>query len=524
MYLGHFGLSQQPFAHSSITDFFYEGANRGATLDALIYILTHGEGPEGVIRVTGDVGSGKTTLCQALMKRLPGQMQAIYLAKPALSPEEFLHLIADELLSVSADDRATENLATAGQTPATIDEDEVQRLLAAKHGAGERVVLLVDEAHAMPVETLEEALRLYDLESSCHKLLQVVLFGQTELKNTLALPQVRKFKNRFSHYLILQPLNARAVEEYLMCRVRAAGYHGSGIFSPGAVRLISSASRGFIPRLNILADKSMLAASIVKAREIKASHVKTAGEDSGIETTYGWGNWQDRFGLSNHPTVKASIVLSTVAAAVLGALGWQALRPSPAEVASIVAPAPLDLHMPVPASVPMPAPVYPATVTAMAPNTSSSVPARVPAPSTPPEVAAGVPAPAQDKPNTGEPRNNAKLNIAGVKLAEYELLKQRVEETMKTVAKADKNFYTVQLFATNNVQPDRMERFLTRARGLIDLSNLYVHTVKDGEQAKFRVTYGIYTSEDEATIAMAGLPPKYQSDFHPELYTLSELR
>jgi septal ring-binding cell division protein DamX len=135
-----------------------------------------------------------------------------------------------------------------------------------------------------------------------------------------------------------------------------------------------------------------------------------------------------------------------------------------------------------------------------------------------------VSASAQDQPTLGEPRNNAKLNIAGVKLAEYALLKQRVEETRKTVATTDKNFYTVQLFATNNVQPDRMERFLARARGQIDLSNLYVHPVNDGEQAKFRVTYGIYSSRDEATTAMAGLPPKYQSDFHPELYTLSELR
>ncbi len=369
MYLGHFGLSEQPFAHSPITDFFYEGANRGATLDALIYILTHGEGTEGVIRVTGDAGSGKTTLCQSLMKRLPGQMQAIYLAKPALSPEEFLHMIMDELRSITADSRATESRATAGQTPAAIDE--VRRLLAAKHGAGGRIVLLVDEAHTMPVETLEEALTLYDLESSRHKLLQIVLFGQTELKNTLALPQIRKFKDRFSHHFILQALNTRAVEEYLMCRVRAAGYHGPGIFSPGAVRSITSASRGLIPRLDILADKSMLAASVAKAREIKAYHVKTAGEDSGIEIPYGWGNWQDRFGLSNRRTVKASIMLSTVAAAVLSALGWQALRPSPAEVASIVAPAPLEVHMPVPASVPMPAPVYPATVAAMAPSASS---------------------------------------------------------------------------------------------------------------------------------------------------------
>src|SRR5687768_4669446 len=139
MYLGHFGLSEQPFAHSSITDFFYEGANRGATLDALIYILTHGEGTEGVIRVTGDAGSGKTKLCQSLMKRLPAQMQAIYLAKPALSREEFLHLIMDELRSITADSRANESRASAGQTSAAIDEDEVRRLLAARQGAGGRV-------------------------------------------------------------------------------------------------------------------------------------------------------------------------------------------------------------------------------------------------------------------------------------------------------------------------------------------------------------------------------------------------
>ena len=175
MYLSHFGLSEQPFAHIPVTNFFYDGANRGATLDALIYVLTHGEGVEGIIKVIGEDGSGKTTLCRLLMKRLPAQMKTIYLAKPDLSREEFLHSLADELKSE----------LTVSRTPvvcATVTISDLENALIEKHAIGGQVILLMDEAHAIAAETLEELRLLYDLESARHKLLQIVLFGQTELE------------------------------------------------------------------------------------------------------------------------------------------------------------------------------------------------------------------------------------------------------------------------------------------------------------------------------------------------------
>lgn len=525
MYFGHFGLSEPPFAHSSTTEFFYEGSNRGATLDALIYVLTHGEGVEGVIQVTGDAGSGKTTLCRSLMKRLPAQMQTIYVAKPDLSREEFLRSIADQLNFGVA-----ESCAAAARSTHAIEE--LQRALAEKHTASRQVVLLMDEAHAMSAEALEDALTLYDLESSCHKLLQIVLFGQPELKDTLGLPQIRKFKNRFTHHFVLQPFNAKAVAEYLMSRLRDAGYRGPGIFSAEAIRMIARASSGFIRRVDILADKSMLAASRANAREIKAQHVKAAFEDDAITTRF---HWRDRLDLLNYRPVSTRIIFSTLAAGMLSVLGWQALYSSPTEVASIAASAPLEAHLPVRASItapaPVPAPVYPA-------RTPSSVSVAASTPPAPPSISSKPSISSQSLENAVEmstfPQNqpgaaaeqprSAKSSIAGVKLAEYALLAQRVGETRKAVAAADPDFYTIHLFATDNVQPDRMERFLARAQGVVDLSDLYVHPVTDGDQAKFRVTYGIYSSRDEATAAVAELPQKYQSAFHAELYTLSELR
>ncbi|SOD40136.1 ExeA family protein [Nitrosovibrio sp. Nv4] len=525
MYLGHFGLSEPPFAHSSTTDFFYEGANRGATLDALIYVLTHGEGAEGVIQVTGDAGSGKTTLCRSLMKRLPARMQTVYVAKPDLSREEFLRSIADELNFGVA-----ESCTTAARSTHAIEE--LQRALAEKHTASRQVVLLMDEAHAMSAEVLEDALTLYDLESSCHKLLQIVLFGQPQLKDTLGLPQIRKFKDRFTHHFVLQPFNAKAVAEYLMCRVRDAGYRGPGIFSAEAIRMIARASSGLIRRVDILADKSMLAASRANAREIKAQHVKAAFEDDAITTRF---HWRDSLDLLSYRTVSARIMFSTLAVG-MSALGWQALSSSPTEVASIAALTPLEARPSVRASItapaPVPAPVYPA-------STPSSASAGASAPSVPPSISSKSPpgssqsiervvemstSPLNQSATAAEQPRNTRSNIAGVKLEEYALLAQRVGETRKAVAATDPNFYTIHLFATDNVQPDRMERFLVRARGVIDLSDLYVHPVTDGDQAKFRVTYGIYSSRDEATAAVAELPQKYQSSFHAELYTLSELR
>ena len=532
MYPDHSGLSEQPFADSSVTDFFYEGANRGATLDALIYVLTHGEGAEGIIQVIGDAGSGKTTLCRTLIKRLPAKMQAVYLAKPDVSREEFLHSIVNKLNPEGAE-------STTTAVRATVAIEELQRALTGKHADGGQIVLLVDEAHTLLAETLEEVLALYDLESPRHKLLQIVLFGQAELENRLASPPMRKFKDRITHRFALEPFNTKAVEEYLMRRVRTADYRDAGIFSAKAAKLISRASGGHVRQIDILADKSLLAASIADTSEVEAHHVNAVVEDSGIKRRFSGGSWRKWRVFLGHRTVDAVAVFSTVVVVVLGVLRWHDIRSPSPEIASLVASMPLEAITPAPVSIPgpTPGPVYSTMTTAIPHGTPPSVSAAATTPSgisgsastvasmpAPPEAVAGIAPSAESKPTAeiGQ-RSTARTHIAGVELAGNALLEQRLEATTNTMRKTDKNFYTIQLFATENIQPDRMERFLLRARSQIDLSDLYVHPVSNGDQAKFIVTYGIYPSRDEADAAVAGLPEKYQSSFQPALYALSEL-
>ncbi len=149
MYLEHFGLNEPPFKVTPVTDFFFSGANRGEILDALVYAITDGE---GIVKVSGEVGSGKTMLCRMLLDRLPTNLKAIYLANPSLSRDELLYAIADRL-----------GLDLEGQRVNVILQN-LQNDLEAKYARGERCVVLVDEAHAMPLETLEELRLLYNLQ------------------------------------------------------------------------------------------------------------------------------------------------------------------------------------------------------------------------------------------------------------------------------------------------------------------------------------------------------------------------
>src|SRR6266571_4451823 len=177
MYLDHFGLKEAPFRITPHTDFFFQGANRGATLEALLYAITH---DEGIVKVSGEVGSGKTMLCRVLMERLPPAVETIYLGSPSLSRDEILFAISDELKLDMQDKRTTRVLRG------------LQEHLIRLFGEGRRVVVLIDEAHAMPKETLEEIRLLSNLESNRHKLLQIVLFGQPELDQHLGTPEMRQ--------------------------------------------------------------------------------------------------------------------------------------------------------------------------------------------------------------------------------------------------------------------------------------------------------------------------------------------
>ena len=155
MYLNHFGLSEAPFRITPHTDFFFAGANRGETLEALVYAITP---DEGIIKVTGEVGSGKTMLCRVLMERLPETVETIYLAVPSLTRDEMIAVIADDL-----------GIETQGATTTKIIR-ALQEKLIEIHSHGRQIVALIDEAHAMPLETLEEIRLLSNLETSQDKL------------------------------------------------------------------------------------------------------------------------------------------------------------------------------------------------------------------------------------------------------------------------------------------------------------------------------------------------------------------
>src|SRR5437868_3723450 len=245
LYLEHFGLAEPPFRITPHTDFFFDGADRGATLEALVYAVVH---DEGIVKVSGEVGSGKTMLCRVLMERLPERVETIYLATPSLGRDEILHAIADDLdLKLS-------------QQRMTVALRELQEQLIRLYAAGQRVVILVDEAHAMPEETLEQIRLLSNLESNRHKLLQIALFGQPELDATLAKTSLRQLRDRITHAFRMRPLSAPEVSNYISFRMRAAGHRGPEVFSPRVSAAIARAAGGLTRRINILCDKALLAA------------------------------------------------------------------------------------------------------------------------------------------------------------------------------------------------------------------------------------------------------------------------
>ncbi len=266
MYQAHFGLERPPFKITPDTSLFFEGSQRGAALDALIYTVTSGE---GIIKVVGEVGSGKTMLCRMLEVRLAGKVDVVYIANPSLSPDNILHVIAHELgLEI---DNSSNKL------------DVMQKLhayLLEKHADNRQVVLFVEEAQSMPIETLEEIRLLSNLETEHSKLLQMVLFGQPELDVKLAQSQIRQLKERITHSFYLDPFPPGDTLEYLNFRLRNVGYRGPDVFNQKTANAIEKYSGGLTRRINILADKALMASFSEGGHEVTIKHVRTGAVDS----------------------------------------------------------------------------------------------------------------------------------------------------------------------------------------------------------------------------------------------------
>lgn len=271
MYYEHFGLNYPPFKITPDPQLFYSGGNRGLVLEALVYAITNGE---GIIKVVGEVGSGKTMLCRMLEEKLPKQIEIVYLGNPRLPPEMILHAIALEM-----------HLPVTPQSNRLQVMHDLHLRLLEKHAHNQQVVVFIEEAQGMPLATLEEIRLLSNLETSRHKLLQIVLFGQPELDINLSAPHIRQLKERITHSFYLMALTRLNIEEYLTFRMRAVGYRGPPVFSRGAIRVLTKVSSGLMRRINILADKALLATFAENVHYVLPKHIWLAARDSGFASS-----------------------------------------------------------------------------------------------------------------------------------------------------------------------------------------------------------------------------------------------
>jgi len=277
VYFDHFGLKEAPFRITPNTEYWHPGGQRGEMLAALLYAIDQGE---GIIKVVGEVGSGKTMLCRKLAAQLPGHIDSVYLGNPTLSPDDMLVAILAEL---GASTRKTSRQARLAQLDAALLE---------RHQAGRRVVVFVEEAQGIPIENLEFLRLLTNLETATDKLLQIVLFGQPELDTLLAEPRIRQLKDRITLNLNLSPLGEREVGAYLRARLAVAGYRGPDLFSSALIARMTQLSNGLSRRINVLADKTLLAAYAEQTHNLEPRHLEAAAGDAEMKPTAAVPVWQ----------------------------------------------------------------------------------------------------------------------------------------------------------------------------------------------------------------------------------------
>lgn len=292
MYLEHFGLKELPFGLTPDTSFFFACSSYQEALNTLLVAARNGE---GFIKIVGEVGNGKTMLCRKFLATLGqgGARTAIgtqdgavragdapfvtaYLPNPYLEPNSLLRALADEF-RIPFDTQIDQHSLLKAITQALLD-------FAAE---GRRVLVCLDEAQAMPLETLEVLRLLTNLETEKRKLMQVVLFGQPELDERLKANSVRQLRQRISFQYELKGLKRDELDRYLRHRMRIAGSEAETLFAPSAVDSLFRASRGTPRLVNILAHKALLVAYGEGRRQVLAHHAQIAAEDT-PEAHFDW--------------------------------------------------------------------------------------------------------------------------------------------------------------------------------------------------------------------------------------------
>jgi MSHA biogenesis protein MshM len=532
MYYAFFGLNQAPFRITPDTDVFFEGGNRGAILEALIYAISNGE---GIIKVTGEVGSGKTMLCRVLQTRLPKNVETVYLANPSMSPEEILHAIAFELQLPIAKDAGRLEVMHA-----------LNAYLLERHAKQRQVVVFVEESQGMPIPTLEEVRLLSNLETKQHKLLQIVLFGQPELDENLRQPQIRQLRERITHSFTLLPLDQSDVRAYLTFRLQAAGYHGPDLFSRRVIAYLTRASGGLTRRINLVADKALLAAFAEGTHNVTLRHVKAAVRDSEF---------------SDLPQPRSATPLTyalggLALGGVIGVLVFAAYQTLVAPAPPVSAPmASTQTDVAVPAAQTFNAPAATAATgvaapAAYAPNTAMTVtssgsergatvnrstaePRSTPA-WTPQSVSAAAPVSVRENAAAAGAQSGATplpTPQPGVLESELEagdrnspagdVLEQRLHATEQWLAEQNGSVYSIQLLGTND--PELLRDYFKTIAKYLEIEKVYVYRTVANRRPSLTVLYGNFHGWAEVNRALGSLPEELKTN-RPYYRTIQGVR
>jgi MSHA biogenesis protein MshM len=295
MYLRHFSLREAPFSITPDSAFFYSHEGAQAALNMLLVALRSGE---GFLKIVGEVGCGKTVLCRQLLKTLQGECVTAYIPNPDMGPDDLLMTLMQEL-GVDVSQTPDGHKLTRYQV-----HNALRDCLLSYAEAGQRVVVCIDEAQAIPVRTMESLRLLSNLETEKRKLLQLVLLGQPELDEKLSRPEIRQLLQRITFSEYLGPMRAHCVPTYLAHRLATAALSeatDTQVFELEAAQLMARLSGG-VPRLvNILAHKCLMLAYGENVHRVNRQHVGLAGLDTPgvgalapVSWLSGWLPWKSR--------------------------------------------------------------------------------------------------------------------------------------------------------------------------------------------------------------------------------------
>jgi general secretion pathway protein A len=266
MYTSFFGLQEKPFAITPDPRYLYLSERHAEALAHLLYGINEAG---GFIQLTGEVGTGKTTVIRSLLEQLPGHADVALILNPRVTPAEFLLTICEELHVA---------VPESGHGSTKTLMDLLGRHLLDTHARGRRVVLIVDEAQNLGTETLEQVRLLTNLETATTKLLQIILIGQPELRDLLDRPELRQLAQRITGRYHLNPLSQEESAGYVKHRMRVAGATAE-VFTPSALREIHRLSGG-IPRvINVLCDRALLGAFTQEDHRAGATLVRQAASE-----------------------------------------------------------------------------------------------------------------------------------------------------------------------------------------------------------------------------------------------------